>query len=120
MQQKKLVLTQGDILRILVAKDARLAPEIAKQMGYGYRQALNNLYDMTQLPPDVIRRASEVLGVDPSVFSTDELLRQLYENNDTMQTMIKQYEECRQTNDLLREEVRILRQQVDLFRNRIQ
>lgn len=74
---KFLRLTQGEVLLILVNRDGRKAQQIAEAFGYAsytYLSRLYSLYNRTKkMPEDLVRKASEVLGVPPEFFDVERL-----------------------------------------------
>lgn len=60
-------LTQGEILKILVERDARSAEEVADAMGF-HRTYLSKLYKLDKLPAKALRKAVRALGVSEGAF----------------------------------------------------
>lgn len=76
MGNKQFFITQGDVLMLLIKKDGRRIPEIAKVMDY-HPKTLPGYYQDERLPETVIQKACDVFGVDRSVFEVGSLIADL-------------------------------------------
>lgn len=76
MGNRQFFITQGDVLMLLIKKDGRKVPEIAKAMGY-HSKTLPGYYQDERLPETVIQKACDVFGVDRSVFEVGSLIADL-------------------------------------------
>lgn len=73
MANSNFFITQGEVLMLLVRKDRRKVPEIAKAMGY-HPKHLPHLYQMTRLPDTAIEKACEAFGVEKEIFDIGNLM----------------------------------------------
>jgi len=72
-KQKSLVLTQGEILRILVIRSRRKAPDVAAALGLATYTYLSRLYLMERLPKTIVPAACTAFDVHPDIFESKTL-----------------------------------------------
>lgn len=72
MAKQSLVLDQGEILRIIVIRSKRKAPDVASALGLNDPTYLSKLYQKDMIPNYVIQNACAELGYDPSIFEVKD------------------------------------------------
>lgn len=113
MKKTSLLLTEGDVFRILVFQDERDTEELSKLFGLSHRNTLSTYYKMSKLNPDVKEKACEIFNVSPEVFETGRLLERVEQSLHESRHNKELYMTQQRQIEALREESAAMRRQIE-------